>query len=65
MYYKTLKSTGRPIARYDDNGCETDFSPTDLVENYDCEVCENCGGDGCEKCDFQGYIDFSEPNGVN
>jgi len=65
MYYKTLRSTGRPIPKYDDNGCETDFNPTDLVENYDCETCENCGGDGCKECHFQGYIDFSEPNGVN
>jgi hypothetical protein len=65
MYYKTLRSTGRPIPKYDNNGCETDFNPTDLVENYDCEICENCGGDGCEVCDFHGYIDFSEPNGVN
>ena len=65
MYYKTLRSTGRPIPRYEDNGCETDFNPTDLVENYDCETCENCGGEGCEVCDFQGYIDFSEPNGTN
>jgi len=65
MYYKTLRSTGRPIPRYDDNGCETDFNPTDLVENYDCETCENCVGEGCEVCDFQGYIDFCEPNGVN
>jgi hypothetical protein len=65
MCYKTLRSTGRSIPKYDDNGWETDFNPTDLVENYDCETCENCGGDGCEECDFQGYIDFSEPNGIN
>lgn len=65
MYYKTLRSTGRPIPRYDDNWCETDFSPTDLVENEDCETCENCGGEGCEECEFQGYIDYSEPNGMN
>ena len=65
MYYKTLRSTGRLIPKYDNDGCETDFDPTDLVENYDCETCENCGGDGCEVCDFQGYIDFSEPNGIN
>jgi hypothetical protein len=65
MYYKTLRSTGCRIPRYDDNGGEADIDSTDLVENYDCETCENCGGDGCEVCDFQGYIDFSEPNGVN
>ena len=65
MYYKTLRSTARPIPKYDNEGYEIDVSPTDLVENYDCEACENCGGDGCEVCDFQGYIDFSEPNGVN
>jgi len=65
MYYKTLRSTARPILKYDNEGYESDFSPTDLVENYDCEACENCGGDGCEVCEFQGYIDFSEPNGVN
>ena len=65
MYYRTLRSTGRPLCKYDENGCETDVSPTDLVENYDCETCENCEGEGCEVCDFQGYIDFSEPNGIN
>jgi hypothetical protein len=65
MYYKTLRSMGCHIPKHDANGCETDIDPTDLVENYDCETCENCAGEGCKDCDFQGYIDFSEPNGVN
>jgi hypothetical protein len=65
MYYRTLASTGRHISKYDDDGLETDFHPTDLVENEDCETCENCGGEGCEECEFQGYIDYSEPNGMN
>jgi hypothetical protein len=65
MYYRTLASTGCHISKYDDDGLETDFHPTDLVENEDCEICEDCGGQGCELCDFQGYIDWSEPNGVN
>ncbi len=56
---------GRHIPKHDANGCETDIDPTDLVENYDCETCEICVGEGCKDCDFQGYIDFSEPNGVN
>jgi hypothetical protein len=43
MYYKTLRSTARLIPKYDNEGYESDFSPTDLVENYDCEACENCG----------------------
>jgi len=65
MYYRTLASTGRHILKFDDDGCETDSHSTDLVENEDCETCQNCEGQGCEMCDFLGYIDFSEPNGVN
>jgi len=65
MYYRILASTGRHISKYDDDGLETDFHPTDLVENEDCETCENCAGEGCEECEFQGYIDYSEPNGMN
>jgi len=65
MYYKTLRSTGRPIAKYDENSCEIDIHPTDLVENHDCEICEDCQGKGCELCNFEGYIDWSEPNGMN
>jgi hypothetical protein len=64
MYYRTLRSTGRPIAKSDDD-VGADIHPTDLVENDDCETCENCGGEGCEECEFQGYIDYSEPNGMN
>jgi hypothetical protein len=64
MYYRTLRSTGRPIAKSDDD-FGADIHSTDLVENDDCEICENCGGEGCEECDFQGYIDYSEPNGMN
>jgi hypothetical protein len=65
MFYKILGSTGRHIPKYDENGELLDLHPTDLVENEDCETCEDCGGEGCEVCDFQGYIDWSEPNGVN
>lgn len=64
MYYRTLRSTARPITKSDDDG-GLDIHPTDLVENEDCETCENCGGEGCEECEFQGYIDYSEPNGMN
>jgi predicted metal-binding protein len=60
-----LRSTGHHIPRYDNNGDETDFHYTDLVENNDCETCDNCQGEGCEECDFEGYIDWSEPNGMN
>jgi hypothetical protein len=63
MYYRTLRSTGRRIAKSDDDG--VDIHPTDLVENDDCETCDNCGGEGCEECEFKGYIDYSEPNGMN
>ena len=65
MYYKTLRSTGRHIAKYDENDELTDIHPTDLVENSNCEICENCEGIGCEECDFEGFIDWSEPNGMN
>ena len=65
MYYKTLGSTGRHIPKYDENGELTDLHHTDLVENEDCETCQECDGIGCEECDFLGYIDFSEPNGIN
>ena len=65
MYYKTLRSTDRHISKYDEQGCQTDVHPTDLVENNDYETCQNCLGEGCEDCDFQGYIDFTEPNGMN
>jgi hypothetical protein len=65
MYYRTLKSTGRHISKYDEYGELTDTDSSDLVENPDCETCENCGGDGCKECNFQGFIDWSEPNGIN
>ena len=65
MYYRTLRSTGRPIPKYDDDGEKTYIDPTDLVENPNCETCENCLGEGCEECDFEGFIDWSEPNGMN
>lgn len=65
MYYRTLRSTGRCIPKYDENGDLTDIHPTDLVENLNCEICDNCQGQGCEECDFEGYIDWSEPNGMN
>ena len=65
MSYKTLGSTGRHISKYDENGNENDLHHTDLIENDDCETCEDCGGLGCELCDFLGYIDWSEPNGMN
>jgi len=65
MYYRILASTGRHISKYDENGDLTDIHPTDLVENPNCEICENCEGKGCEKCDFEGFIDWSEPNGIN
>jgi hypothetical protein len=54
----------RPIEKCDDD-VGFDIHPTDLVENDDCETCENCEGEGCEECEFQGYIDYSEPNGMN
>jgi hypothetical protein len=65
MYYRTLASTGCPISKYDEYGELTDIHPTDLVENSNCEICEICEGKGCEECDFEGFIDWSEPNGVN
>lgn len=65
MYYKTLGSTGRHIPKYDKDGELSDVHSTDLVENDNCQTCESCGGQGCEECDFEGYIDWSEPNGVN
>ena len=65
MYWKTIRSTGRYIPKYDENGDLNDVSPTHLIENEDCETCQECGGIGCETCDFEGYIDFSEPNGMN
>ena len=65
MYYRTLRSTGRCIPKYDENGDLTDIHSTDLVENSNCETCDNCQGEGCEECDFEGYIDWSEPNGMN
>lgn len=65
MYYRTWASTARPIPKYDEDGDPTDIHSTDLVENSNCETCENCEGEGCEECDFQGYIDWSEPNGIN
>jgi hypothetical protein len=63
--YQPFKNTGRHIPKYDDNGDLNDVNPTDLVENFNCETCENCEGEGCEECDFQGFIDWSEPNGIN
>lgn len=65
MVYKTLWSTGRHISQFDENDELTDFHSTDLIENQDCETCQDCVGQGCDLCDFLGYIDFSEPNGVN
>jgi hypothetical protein len=65
MYYRTLASTGRSIAKYDEYGELADIHSTDLVENPNCETCENCDGEGCEECDFDGFIDWSEPNGMN
>jgi len=65
MYYRTWASTGRPIPKYDEDGNSTNIDPTDLVENPNCEICKNCQGKGCEECDFEGYIDWSDPTGMN
>ena len=33
MYYKTLRSTGRYISKYDENDELTDIYPTDLYQD--------------------------------
>jgi hypothetical protein len=65
LHYRKVGGTGRHISKYDENGDLTDIHPTDLVENPNCETCEHCEGKGCQECDFDGYIDWSEPNGMN
>ena len=65
MCYRTLRSTGCHIPKYDEYGDLNDVDPSDLVENLNCEICDECGGEGCEICDFKGFIDWSEPNGIN
>lgn len=49
-------------------GCE-DGTCTCTCVNGDCEcecdeevtICPECGGEGCEECNFQGYIDTPDP----
>ena len=65
MVYQPLRNTGRYIPKYDEYGELNEIDGSDLVENFNCETCENCDGEGCEECDFEGFIDLSEPNGIN
>ena len=47
----------------DGDDCCTD--PLGCADDQEVNICPDCGGEGCERCNFQGYIDWAnDPNNI-